>query len=79
MNKKIKLLADKASDYAGDRYNAITPLPDWNEYEPTWQQDYTEHLAQLVVAECIRLNEQDLSVETFTSMTKIYCKHFGIK
>jgi hypothetical protein len=78
MNKQIKLLADQASDYAGDQYKAISPLPDWNQYESTWHRDYTEHLAQLVVKECMRLNSKELSITAIERLLPLYQEHFGV-
>lgn len=71
MNERIKILADRASDYAGDQYSAISPLPDWNQYEPTWFRHYTERLAQLVVEECIACMPDD-------QMDKTLRNYFGI-
>jgi hypothetical protein len=78
MNERIKLLADRASDYAGDRYKAISPLPDWNQYEPTWHRDYTEQLAELVVKECMRLNSTELSITAIERLLPLYQEHFGV-
>jgi hypothetical protein len=77
MNERIKLLADRASDYAGDRYKAISPLPDWNQYEPTWHRDYTEQLAELVVQECAGLVDH-VRMEDGTNRGNFIRQHFGV-
>lgn len=64
MNERIKELIAQAEVYADERYGAIDPLPNWDEYEEVWLQDYSEKLVHLVVWECagIYSNVNDYSI-----------------
>jgi hypothetical protein len=38
-----------------------------------------EKFAQLIVAECIKLNGKELAMAGHSRMVDVYCEHFGIE
>ena len=51
MNKRIKLLADQAEDYAVAEYEKWIPTPDFSGI-PNIRKIFNEKFAELIVAEC---------------------------
>ena len=39
----------------------------------------TKKFAELIVAECIKLNGKELAMPGHSRMVDVYCDHFGIK
>ena len=65
MNEKLRQLAEQAG------------LPKYitREIGPTVIQKF----AELIVAECIKLNGKELAMPGHSRMVDVYCEHFGIK
>ena len=42
-------------------------------------QDVADEFAQLIVAECIKLNGKELAMPGHSRMVDVYCEHFGIE
>ena len=57
MNKRIKLLADQAEDYATAEYEKWIPTPDFSGI-PHIRKIFNEKFAELIVQECIAQVEQ---------------------
>ena len=69
MNERIQELALQAGliTEQDDREN-------WQEYI-----NDVSKFAELIVAECIKLNGKELAMPGHSRMVDVYCDHFGIK
>ena len=67
MNERIKLLAEQA----GFRSNP-------NIYDRNQSFDM-EKFAELIVAECMRLNSKELSITAIERLLPLYEEHFGVE
>ena len=43
------------------------------------EESMVEKFAELIVAECIKLNGKELAMPGHSRMVDVYCEHFGIK
>lgn len=69
MNERIKLLAEQASHQSPDGYPVTIP----------YSKDFAEKFAELIVRECIELNNQELSFNAFERLLNKYQDHFGVE
>ena len=67
MNERIKLLAEQA----GFRSN-----PDIYDRNQSFDM---EKFAELIVAECMRLNSKELSITAIERLLPLYEEHFGVE
>jgi hypothetical protein len=67
MNERIKELAEQATK----RYE-----PDWNG-APAYEDFDKRKFAQLIVAECMKLNSKELSITAIERLLPLYEEHFG--
>ena len=67
MNERIKLLAEQA----GFRSN-----PDIYDRNQSFDM---EKFAELIVAECMRLNSKELSITAIERLLPLYAEHFGVE
>jgi hypothetical protein len=69
MNERIRELALQAG--------LITEQDD----RENWQEYINDvgKFAELIVAECIKLNGKELAMPGHSRMVDVYCDHFGIK
>ena len=67
MNKQIKLLAEQA----GFRSN-----PDIYDRNQSFDM---EKFAELIVAECMKLNSKELSITAIERLLPLYAEHFGVE
>ena len=74
MNNRIKLLADHAKAYANQCTKDIDGDVSWH-----WMEYYTEKFAELIVAECIKLNSKELSITAIERLLPLYAEHFGVE
>ena len=68
MNERIKEIAVQAgliAPYASDREGLV-------------DFDYRT-FAQLIVAECMKLNSKELSITAIERLLPLYAEHFGVK
>ena len=79
MNKRIKLLADQAEDYATAEYEKWIPTPDFSGI-PHIRKIFNEKFAELIVRECADLFDPDLTVEHEEWIVrKSILQHFGVE
>ena len=74
MNKRIKLLAEQAN-LLGDWGEDITE----GRYFVYDNLKNLEKFAELIVKECIELNNQELSFNAFERLLNKYQNHFGVE
>ena len=67
MNERIKELAEEA----GFRSN-----PDIYDRNQSFDM---EKFAELIVAECMRLNSKELSITAIERLLPLYAEHFGVE
>ena len=68
MNERIKLLAEQAKDWAYADHDGYTA-----------QMLFEQKFAQLIVAECMRLNSKELSITAIERLLPLYAEHFGVE
>ena len=68
MNEQIKLLIEQATTY-------IDPTAHDG---ACWHFD-KEKFAELIVAECMRLNSKELSITAIERLLPLYAEHFGVE
>ena len=68
MNERIKLLAEQAKDWAYADHDGYTA-----------QMLFEQKFAQLIVAECMRLNSKELSITAIERLLPVYEEHFGVE
>ena len=78
MNERIKQLADQAEDYATAEYEKWIPTPDFSGI-PNIRKIFNKKFAQLIVAECMRLNSKELSITAIERLLPVYEEHFGVE
>ena len=66
MNERIKELAEQA----GAVYS--------NDHAVSLLDDEIEKFAQLIVAECMKLNSKELSITAIERLLPLYAEHFGV-
>ena len=71
MNERIKELVNLASEYA-DHYDKIG-------VDHSFQNIFNEKFAELIVAECMRLNSKELSITAIERLLPLYAEHFGVE
>jgi len=74
MNNKIKQLAQEAGMYVDLKGE---PWPKWmgaEECEVAYKK-----FAELIVQECIKINNQELSFAAFERLINKYHEHFGVE
>ena len=68
MNERIKLLAEQAGS---------THKQNLGVYQ--FYTDELEKFAELIVAECMRLNSKELSITAIERLLPLYREHFGVE
>ena len=53
--------------------------PPWDGEQGPMNEFNLEKFAELIVAECIKLNGKELAMPGHSRMVDVYCEHFGIK
>jgi len=53
--------------------------PPWDGEQGPMNEFNLERFAELIVAECIKLNGKELAMPGHSRMVDVYCDHFGIK
>ena len=53
--------------------------PPWDGEQGPMNEFNLERFAELIVAECIKLNGKELAMPGHSRMVDVYCEHFGIK
>ena len=69
MNERIRLLADEAA-----KFSAILALPTGESGDKL----FVEKFAELIVAECMKLNSKELSITAIERLLPLYAEHFGV-
>ena len=72
MNEKIKQLADQARVLADEFQEQWKAGPSNEEF-------FQEKFAELIVAECMRLNSKELSITAIERLLPLYAEHFGVE
>lgn len=72
MNERIEKLADEAEEYA-----VRVTTGDW-EVGLAYQDMFNKKFAQLIVAECMKLNSKELSITAIERLLPLYEEHFGV-
>ena len=67
MNERIKELAEQAG-YTKDMFGV-----------GHWDMPECKKFAQLIVAECMRLNSKELSITAIERLLPVYKEHFGVE
>ena len=79
MNERIQKLAEQAHCYACE----YAQRPDYNPHNPynqsMYKQRYDSKFAELIVRECIEINNQELSFNAFEKLLNKYQEHFGVE
>ena len=76
MNKRIKLLADQAEDYATAEYEKWIPTPDFSGI-PHIRKIFNEKFAELIVRECADLVDRAISDGGVDG--RVVKEHFGVE
>ena len=74
MNERIRQLAQEAGMYVDVKGK---PWPKWmgaDECDLAYQK-----FAELIVAECMRLNSKELSITAIERLLPLYAEHFGVE
>jgi hypothetical protein len=74
MNSQIKELCERAKVYATECTKHFT-----GDEPVVWMDYYTEKFAQLIVAECMKLNSKELSITAIERLLPMYREHFGVE
>ena len=67
MNERIRELLEQSTN------------PPWDGEQGPMNEFNLERFAELIVAECIKLNGKELAMPGHSRMVDVYCDHFGIK
>jgi hypothetical protein len=67
MNERIRELLKQSTN------------PPWDGEQGPMNEFNLERFAELIVAECIKLNGKELAMPGHSRMVDVYCDHFGIK
>jgi hypothetical protein len=67
MNERIRELLKQSTN------------PPWDGEQGPMNEFNLEKFAELIVAECIKLNGKELAMPGHSRMVDVYCDHFGIK
>lgn len=67
MNERIRELLKQSTN------------PPWDGEQGPMNEFNLEKFAELIVAECIKLNGKELAMPGHSRMVDVYCEHFGIK
>ena len=84
MNKRIKLLADQAEDYATAEYEKWIPTPDFSGI-PHIRKIFNEKFAELIVQECAGIchkmaeDSDSYVVHDGDTCAEQIKKHFGVE
>lgn len=74
MNGRIQELAQEAGLYVDVNGKPWPRNMNGEDIEGAYQK-----FAQLIVAECIEINKQELSFNAFETLTNRYQEHFGVE
>lgn len=75
MNERIRELTDLAMRQLGCGYT----VEDAGLFASRQVRELINETAELIVAECIKLNGKELAMPGHSRMVDVYCEHFGIK
>ena len=67
MNERIRELLKQSTN------------PPWDGEQGPMNEFNLEKFAELIVAECIKLNGKELAMPGHSRMVDVYCEHFGIE
>ena len=67
MNERIRELLKQSTN------------PPWDGEQGPMNEFNLERFAELIVAECIKLNGKELAMPGHSRMVDVYCEHFGIE
>ena len=82
MNDRIRELSEQAQLYARQGMGkCVIELQrfDADAISERYTKDFEDKFAELIVAECIKLNGKELAMPGHSRMVDVYCDHFGIK
>ena len=81
MNERLKELALQAGFETNGAIYTVGNYQNGHEY--FWAEDFIEDelkkFAELIVKECIELNQQELAFNAFERMLNRYKEHFGVE
>jgi len=75
MNERIKELSERAEKYADDNFRG----------EPTWSEAFESKFAELIIRECAKVSEDDITdgdaccTNTAYRIASQIKKHFGVE
>ena len=72
MNDRIKQLVEQAEEYAS-QFVYVQAIG-----HPGYTEKFNEKFAELIVAECMRLNSKELSITAIERLLPLYKEHFGV-
>ena len=75
MNERIQELLEQAEQYALDKANEGND----EDYEYSFDDDFQEKFAELIVQECVEINKQELAFNAFERLMNKYKEHFGVE
>ena len=73
MNERIKELSKQAEQYALDKANEVND----EDYDYSFDDDFQEKFAELIVRECIQTIQSDMDRETMNGTISL-AKHAGM-
>ena len=90
MNERIKELSKQAGDYVNEVYTgpvrSKTPGKIWEDGHVDWHTQFNEKFAELIVAECVKLQYKNVVVGGVSDsnrgrreLTEDIQKHFGVE
>jgi hypothetical protein len=71
MNERIRELAEQAKEHAINRLDETGELHKYYDV-------YFEKFAELIVKECVNINQQELAFNAFEQLMNRYNDHFGV-
>ena len=79
MNERILQLAREADEYAEQTVHYYQGQFDGLTWEGKIKQTRDTKFAQLIVAECMKLNSKELSITAIERLLPLYAEHFGVE
>ena len=80
---RIRQLAEQAGEYVNEVYTppvrSKTPGKIWEDGHVGWHTQFNQKFAELIVAECMRLNSKELSITAIERLLPLYREHFGVE
>jgi hypothetical protein len=89
MNERIRLLAEQAGNYVNEVYTppvrSKTPGKIWEDGHIGWNEQFNEKFAELIVRECSKISEDDITdgdaccTNTAYRIARQIKRHFGVE